>query len=116
MNPGRSTVTLTVVICSGMPCRIEGNGPLVIVICEVWGSTLIAERTTTVPRLNGPASAKTTTESPNGAPLYGPVRYTGSRGLPACGTNTGSGPGPAPTVTCPISLAAGHVPSLACGS
>src|SRR6202041_1219718 len=80
------------------------------------GLTVIAERTTTVPRLNGPASAGTTTDRPNGAPLYGPVRNTGSCALPACGTYTGSGPGPALTTTCPIWLAAGQVPWLACGS
>ena len=40
----------------------------------VLGSTVIAERTTMLPRLNGPATAGVTTARPKGAPLYGPVR------------------------------------------
>ena len=49
-------------------------------------------RTTTVPRLNGPATAGTTIDSPNGAPLYGPVRNTGACGWPACGITSGFEP------------------------
>src|SRR5450830_1113300 len=60
MNPGRSMVTLTVLICKGIPSRIRGNGSDVTVICAVCGSTLIAARTITFPRLNGPATAGTT--------------------------------------------------------
>ena len=63
-----------------MPCKILGNGSLVTVTCEVCGSTLTAARTTTVPKLNGPATAGTTMLNPNGAPLYGPVKYTGACG------------------------------------
>jgi hypothetical protein len=35
---------------------------------------MILERTTTLPRLNGPALVGTTIDSPNGAPLYDPVK------------------------------------------
>ena len=35
MNPGRSTVTFTVLICNGMPCRMVGNGSLAIVSAAV---------------------------------------------------------------------------------
>jgi hypothetical protein len=57
VKAGRSTVTLTVRICSGTPSRIVGNGSLTAVTCAVVGSTYRAWRTTTVPRLNGPATA-----------------------------------------------------------
>ena len=56
-EPRPVDVTFTVRTSSGMPCRIVGNGSLVTVICAVCGSTLIAARTTTLPRLNGPATA-----------------------------------------------------------
>src|SRR5580658_2746526 len=114
MKCSRSTVTLTVLICRGMPCRIVGNGSLTIVTCAVCGSIASAERTTTgwpsSSRSNGPATAGTATLKPNGAPLYGPVKNTWPE------TVTGSGPAPACTVTCPIKLPAPHVPRLACGS
>ena len=57
-----------------MPLTNVGNGSLVIVTSAVCGSTSIFERTTTLPRLNGPATAGVTTSRPNGAPSYGPVR------------------------------------------
>ena len=69
MNPARSIVTFTVFSRSGTPLRICGNGSLVTVTCEVTGLTLIAARSMTLPRLNGPATAGTTTDRPNGAPL-----------------------------------------------
>src|SRR5207302_6054775 len=75
VNCGRSSVTSTWRIRSGMPSRIVGNGSDTAVACAVVGSTYRAWRTTTVPRSYGPASAGTTTASPYGAPLYGPVRY-----------------------------------------
>jgi hypothetical protein len=55
--------------------------------------------TTTVPRPNGAAYAGTTMLNENGAPLYGPARYTAVRVFPACGRNTGDVPAPAPTIT-----------------
>ena len=64
VNPGRSSVTLTVLICNGMPSRIVGNGSLTTVACAVCGSIRIAPLTTTIPRLNGPATAGTCTTSP----------------------------------------------------
>ena len=69
MNPGRSTSTFTSRRRSGMPCRICGSGSASIVRCESVGSTWIAARTTTVPRSNGPASARIAIDRPNGAPL-----------------------------------------------
>src|SRR5437660_607411 len=85
---GRSTVTLICLSCVGLPCTNVGKGSLVIVTAAVLGSTLIVERTVTLPRLNvgkpapwapwqlgqEPATAGVTTVIPNGAPSYGPVR------------------------------------------
>ena len=68
MNPARVIATLTVWIRSGIPSTICGSGSLVTVSALVLGSTLMAERTTTLPRLNGPATAGTTMLRPNGAP------------------------------------------------
>src|SRR5665213_1693612 len=93
-----------------MPSRINGNASVEIVNWDVVRSTLIAARTTTVPRLNGPAIAGTAIDSPNGAPRYGPVRYAGPE------TVNGSGPAPAPAVAVPICEAAGQVPCAACDS
>ena len=56
----------------GTPSAICGSGVAVIVSAAVAGLTAIAARTTTFPRLNGPATAGTTMTSPNGRPLYGP--------------------------------------------
>ena len=53
-----------------------GNGSLTTVTAAVDGLILIEARVTTLPRLYGPAFAGTTTDRPNGPPLYGPVRYT----------------------------------------
>src|SRR4029077_3711722 len=47
MNPERSTVTFTVRMSNGTPCRIVGSGSLTIVICPVLRSTLTDARTTT---------------------------------------------------------------------
>src|SRR6202035_1796625 len=74
VNPWRVIVTLTCLICSGMPLISGGiaYGPelsLVIVSAAVSGSTWTVARTMTLPRWNGPASAGLTIESPNGAPL-----------------------------------------------
>src|ERR1700730_17118758 len=74
MNPGRSTVTFTCLICNGMPCKIVGNGSVSTVICAVRGSTCTLARTTTqshgpLPISNGPAFAGTAIDRPNGAPL-----------------------------------------------
>src|ERR1019366_3849262 len=110
MNPDRSIVTLTVLIRSGTPSTSCGNGSLVVVICAVFGLMAIVARTTTFPRLNGPATAGVTMDSPNGAPLYGPVRYT----RPV--SHNGSEPAPAATWSCPIRLASPHSPLDACGS
>ena len=44
-----------------------GSGLLVTVIAPLRLSIVIAERTTTVPRLKGPALAGTSTFRPNGA-------------------------------------------------
>ncbi len=68
MNPGRSIVTFAVRSRSGIPSRICGNGLLVTVNAAVLSLMLIRERTTTLPRLNGPAFVGTTMLSPNGAP------------------------------------------------
>ena len=50
------------------PCKIVGR-TLVTVTRAVYGSTVIVARVTTLPRLNGPATAGTTIDRPNGAPL-----------------------------------------------
>ena len=78
MKSGRSMSTVTRCKRNGTPKTICGSayGPVssvVIVRSEVVGSTLILARTTTRPRLNGPATAFVTMLSPNGAPSYGPV-------------------------------------------
>src|SRR5215218_8781308 len=66
-------------------------------------------RTVMVPRSNGPAwpAVGTWMASPNGASLYGPVRYT----LPL--TGNGAAPGPDSTWVSPILLASEHAPALA---
>jgi len=74
MNPALLMSTAIERSLSGMPWSIDGRSSEVIVRWASFGSTAIAARTTTVPRLNGPATAGTTIERPNGAPLYGPVR------------------------------------------
>src|SRR4029077_4993101 len=68
-NCGRSIVTLTVCTRSGTPSRICGRGSLVTVSAAVLGSMFSAARTTTVPRLKGPALAGTMIDRPYGAPL-----------------------------------------------
>jgi hypothetical protein len=65
---GRSIVTFTLRSRSGMPCRIVGSEGVSIVRCESIGSTLIGARTTTVPRSNGPASARIEITRLNGPP------------------------------------------------
>src|SRR5271166_1232351 len=110
MNSGRLTSTSIVFSLNGTPSMLCGSGSLVTVSCAVLGFTLIVERTTTLPRSNGPAFAGTTIERPNGAPLYGPVRYTGPD------SHSGSVPAPEATVAVPICDADEHVPSAACGS
>src|SRR4051794_23172025 len=59
-------------------------------------------RTTTVPRSNGPASARTAMANPNGAPPYGPVRNTGPESA------NGADPAPAATDAVPTRLASGQ--------
>ena len=61
---------------SGTPLKIVGS-VLVAITRPVCGSTLIAARVTSVPRLNGPAAALIGIDSPKGEPPYGPVRKTG---------------------------------------
>ena len=73
MNPGRSMLTVMRCRRSGTPKMICGtaSGPVssvVIVNAEVSGFTLIRARTTTRPRLKGPATASVTMLNPNGAP------------------------------------------------
>ena len=73
VKPGRSMLTLTCLISSGIPSRIVGilYGPessVVIVSAAVVGLTSIFARTMTFPRLNGPATAGLTIDSPYGAP------------------------------------------------
>jgi len=72
MNPGRSIVTLTVLIRSGTPSTCCGSGSLVVVICEVTGLMPIAARTTTLPRLNGPATAGSRCLAQTEHPYMGP--------------------------------------------
>src|SRR5450759_3996152 len=72
----------------------------------------MAERTTTVPKSNGPATAGIATDNPNGAPRYGPVRNTG----PETVNGSAPAPAPAPAVAVPIREAGRHAPCAACGS
>ena len=78
VKPGRSRVTLTWRTCSWTPRSIVGNGSLTTVAWAVVGLMRIEPRIVTgLPfssRLKGPAIAGTSTTSPNGPPLYGPVR------------------------------------------
>src|SRR5205823_9640688 len=106
---GRLTATLTLLSRIGTPPTIVGS-VLAALTRAVCGSTLMAARVTTVPRLNGPATAAIGIDRPNGPPPYGPVRYTGPE------NGYGSGPAPAVTAAVPIWLEAGQAPSEACGS
>src|SRR5580692_7123808 len=74
VNCGRSTSTSICLSWAGTPFTNVGNGSLSIVTAAVAGFTLILERTSTSPRLKGPATAGVITSSPNGAPLYPTVR------------------------------------------
>ena len=74
MNPGRSSVTLIIRTCNGTPPRMVGSGSAGADALALAASTISGDRTTTVPRSNGPALAGTTMLSENGAPLYGPAR------------------------------------------
>ena len=56
-----------------MPRSCVGNGFETIVTDAFSGLMNSFERTVTVPRSNGPATAGETISSPNGAPSYGPV-------------------------------------------
>ena len=67
--------TATLLISSGIPSRIVGNGSLLTVTCAVDGLMNNPARTTTVPRSNGPAIAGVTITKLNGAPSYGPAKY-----------------------------------------
>src|SRR5579862_5728523 len=102
VKSGRSRSTSIRRIRSGIPSRIVGSGSDTSVTWAVVGSTYSAWRTTTVPRSSGPASTGTTTASPYGAPLYGPVRYASPD------RKNGSGPLPAPVCTVPTCDPAGH--------
>ena len=53
-----------------------GSGSETTVTCASVGSTSIAWRTTTVPRSNGPAIARTADRQPERRALVGPVRDT----------------------------------------
>src|SRR5580692_1276763 len=105
--PSSSTSPLPLVVFG---FRIVGNEFDTTVTCAVVGSIRRDWRTTTLPKLNGPATAGTTTDIPNEPPLYGPVRYA----LPVFAR--GLGPGPDSASTVPICDASGHVPAFACAS
>src|SRR6202035_133546 len=66
-KPCLLTATLIVFRRSGTPLTIVGRTLVAITLAD-FGSTLIVARVTTVPRLNGPATAGTAIERPNGAP------------------------------------------------
>ncbi len=93
----------------GTPSNTVGMLAVAITRPE-YRPTPIEARVTTVPRLNGPATAGTTIERPYGAPPYGPVRNA------APVNEYGSLPAPAAIVTVAILLAAGHAPRAASGS
>jgi len=63
MNPGRSISTSTERSRSGTPLRIVGSGSLTTEMCASVGLTKIACLITTVSRSNGPATARTATDS-----------------------------------------------------
>jgi hypothetical protein len=104
---GLLTLTPTSRTSSGIPCRIVGNGSDTMLTVASCLSTNNAARTVTLPRSNGPATAATTIAIPNGAPLYGPVRYIRPF------VKNGLLPAPAPAVTLPIFEPAGHKAALA---
>src|ERR671915_1747796 len=110
VKPGRLMSTLIDRNRTGTPLTIVGSGSETTVMCASTGSTKIACRTTTIPRSNGPATARTAVDSPNGAPLYGPVSDTEPS------MKNGLVPGPAPTVAVPIRDSIPHVPAFACPS
>src|SRR5450759_3429876 len=76
VKPSRFRLTSTRRTSVGMPVLPTncGNGSETTVACAVCGSIRIEPLTTTFPRSNGPAIAGTTTASPNGPPLYDPVK------------------------------------------
>src|ERR1700733_4076315 len=67
-KPCLLTLTLSERIRSGTPLTIVGNVVSAVTRAVVW-LILIVERVTTGPRLNGPATAGTLIDRPNGAPL-----------------------------------------------
>src|SRR5262249_23920640 len=81
------------------------------VIDASFRSTNSLERTVTVPRSNGPATAGETISNPNGSPPEGPVMNT----FPPVSVN-GSLPKPATAVASPIWLCGGHPSLLACAA
>lgn len=89
---------------------LEGSGSDTTRRRVVLRSTWIAALTTTVPRLNGPATAGTTMESPSGAPPYAPVRYTRPPRL------NGLEPAPDATRVVPTWESAPQVPAAACAA
>src|SRR5829696_3679124 len=111
MKPGLSMLRRTARRFKGTPLTIVGRASEITLSCAVRLSRWIAARTTTVPRSNGPATARVTTDRPNGAPLKGPVKYT----LPSVMKN-GFGPVPAPTVALPINEPSPHEPAFAADS
>src|ERR1035437_7340263 len=60
--------TRTPELANPTPMAIRGKFASTVTL-EVRGSTLIVARVTIVPRLNGPATAGTAIDIPNGAPL-----------------------------------------------
>ena len=64
MKSGRLRFRLIVLIRNGTPSRIVGNGSETAVTWASVGLISSAWRTTTVPRLYGPATAGTTVASP----------------------------------------------------
>src|SRR5918992_587366 len=107
VKPGRLMSTLIDRNRTGTPFTIVGSGSDTTVICASTGSTWMACRTTTIPRSNGPAITRTAVDSPNGAPLYGPVSDTEPS------MKNGFEPGPAPTVAVPTRDSIPHVPAFA---
>src|SRR5271165_6742095 len=65
---GRSTVTWRAFRATGTPLTNWGRGSLEMLTAAVSGLTVIWERTSTFPRLKGPATAGVTSRIPKGAP------------------------------------------------
>src|SRR6202789_442835 len=79
MKPGRVMYTRMSRTCVGIPSMINGSGSVGDGSTLAWavrGLMRSANRSTPVPKSNGPPTAVVTLTTENGSPSYGPARYS----------------------------------------